>query len=164
MKEYRVSGALRKTQSLFAYFLIGFGILLTIAPFTLLLFKSPKTELWEMLLIPILVISGLSQMMFPTFILWQLRKTRVVVSPDGIAFSSPGFDLQSTWDNIERIRELGRYDSLILRKPGGQKRAWWSRLLNRQAEREIPLSMFPGWRNTELGQEIKKYTSHLFDG
>jgi hypothetical protein len=162
MKEYRVDETLRNTLARFAYFLMGFGILLTIAPFALLLFKSSKPELWEMLLIPILVIAGLSQLMFPSLLLWQLRDTHILVSPDGITYTSPSMALKCAWYNLERIRENGQYNSLVLRKPVELKCAWWSRLFSRQAVQEIPLSWFPGWQGKELGQEIKRYAPHLF--
>jgi hypothetical protein len=92
----------------------------------------------------------------------------LVLTPEQLEFYSPGLALRTPWENIARIGRMSirgkpaKYDSLVLRVSATQRTAWWFKLLRKDPEREIPLSMFSNWKTTELGQEIKKYAPQLF--
>jgi len=95
-----------------------------------------------------------------------VKAVKLVTTPEKLEFYSPGLELSTTWDNLERIGRMAakntKYDSLLLRNPAKQKTSILFRLFRKQPEKEIPLSMFSNWRTSEMGQEIKKFAPHLF--
>lgn len=101
--------------------------------------------------------------------LWLIRVTRIVTSPAGIGFYSPGFELHTDWANLKKIGShtvlfgLRKYDCLLLCQPGTQKYIRWISWMTRKVEKEISLSLHRNWRESALGQELKKYAPHLFD-
>jgi hypothetical protein len=100
--------------------------------------------------------------------LWLIKVYRIVTSPAGIGLYSPGFQLHTDWANLENIGShaflfrLRKQDCLLLRQPASEKKTWWAPLLIIPEEKKIPLSLHKKWRESELGQELKKYAPHLF--
>jgi hypothetical protein len=164
MKRYEIAQDMRKQHSQFAFLRIGCGLLLTILPIILFVIghayaTSSLNAIWL-----VLAISGIALLMGPALDLWKIRETRIIVTDETIAFVSPGLELQTSWNNLVRIRNLMHpvYESLLLHEPVMPKSTWWIRLLHLgQPKQEIPLSMFD-WRNTGLEQDIREHAPHLF--
>ncbi len=155
-KEFRTSKELMKRFSLSIVLAIFAGIFLfSFSFYSIFSGSSPVRE------IPFLLFGTL-------FLIWAwlttsiVKSTRLVLTEKQIEFYSPGLQVVTSWDNLERIDKSANYDSLILRTPAVQKMAWWFRLVRKKPERQIPLSLFLNWRSSEIGKEIKKYAAHLF--
>jgi hypothetical protein len=111
--------------------------------------------------------------------LWFFYK-RVVVSPAGIELYDTLYTICAKWSDIEHVKDvqkgLRHLDVLILKTPRMQKRRWlgWMVFWNPETQLEsegkfipvekiIPLGlMFPNWRNSELGRDIRQYIPDLF--
>jgi hypothetical protein len=112
--------------------------------------------------------SGVLQFFLAFINYWIVKTVRIVTSPEGITFYSPGLEIRSSWNNIILIGKqktfwgLQHYDSLVMKEPPIQKGDWWFTLLKKTPEKVIPLSMFDNWNETKLGQDIRNYASHLF--
>ena len=163
-KDHPIDPAIRKSKIREAYFSIGLGmlILLTRLVFPSLFQASGSISDILMIIMCILVlVNG-----WMTYL--EAKQVHIVTSMDGITYSSPGLELCSPWENVDKIRSMPilfsrrKLDFLLLLQPAEQKSTWWSRLWNGKPENKIPLSMFGKWRESELGQEIKKYAPHLF--
>ncbi len=93
---------------------------------------------------------------------------RLVISPKGVEYYQVGYSVRTSWDNVARIGEIpaGRImaEGLILYEPALFVDKLFSGVKYIQTRGQvIPLSLFKrDWINSELGQEIKKYTPHLF--
>lgn len=93
---------------------------------------------------------------------------RLIVSPEGIEYYQVGYSVCTTWNNLAKIGEIpaGRImvEGLILHEQALFVDKWLAGVKYIQTRgKVIPLSLFQrDWRNSELGQEIKKYGPHLF--
>lgn len=161
-KEFRAS---RETQRLFQiavalYTMFGlFGLAAGIYVLS--------TKLLQALAL-LLIFLGFLQFLVAWLYAITLKSTRLVFTPENIEFHSPGLALTTSWSNLERIHTrsplipVARFDSLVLRDAALQQTAWWFRLFRTHPERQIPLSMFPNWRVSEIGEEIRRYAPQLF--
>lgn len=110
--------------------------------------------------------------------IYQSRRIRLVTSSEGIEYYASGYDLRTTWDNIERIgfQKLPLFpkskrftiaapaEGLILREPAQihiQKWMRWS-IGGNWHEHFIPLTLFTHWRYGELGNSLRFHAPHLF--
>ena len=154
----------RKSFLMSAFIMLILGVILIIltysTPFSL---QDPK------ILKRILdTVMGVLMILISVTDLWFIKVVRIITSPAGIGLYSPGFELHTDWANLEKISShavllgMRKYDCLLLRQPGTHKNTWWMSPLTSQGKIEIPLSMHKDWRESELGQEIKKYAPHLF--
>ena len=114
------------------------------------------------------------------FLAWIVYRTAedtyIVTPPEGLEYRSGGHSLYTTWPNVERIGVMpwtatahGHYmaEGLVLREPATRR---GTILLGgktfRHGYRFIPLTELEGWwwRDTELGQDIKRYLPNLYPG
>ena len=120
---------------------------------------------------------------------WLMSRTRLVVSSDGIVNYSIGYNVRSSWGNIEGYgkRTLGSQtvECLILREPGIEVSRWMqigyalmpaaqvaaaaqgrympSGRLGSYAS-VIPVALYADdWRSSELGALIQRYAPQAFD-
>lgn len=108
----------------------------------------------------------------------QCQSIRLVTSSNGIAYYQLGIEIFTPWDNVERVEmvkgSLGilelQVEGLVLIKPAQQvSQSWakwvagwmWLTEFGKQG-RLIPLGQFPRWRDSEIGQEFRKYGPRLF--
>jgi hypothetical protein len=104
------------------------------------------------------------------------ENTYIVVTSEGLEYHNGGHSLYTTWDNVERIGVMpwgatqyghNMAEGLILRRPATRR---GTILLGgqtfRHSYRFIPLTQLAGWwwRDTELGQDIKRYLPSLYPG
>jgi hypothetical protein len=115
----------------------------------------------QIILLPIL--------MFIMFINRQTYlRTRIITTPSKIVFIGPGIELHSSWDNLQKVSKrqkllgLQKYDSILLYKSIKPITKWWSGIVTSNTIGEIPLSMFPDWKESEMGVIIEKMAPHLF--
>jgi len=120
---------------------------------------------------------------------WLMSRTRLVVSSDGIVNYSIGYNVRSTWGNIEGYgkRTLGSQtvECLILREPGIEVSRWMQigyalmpaaqvaaaaqgRVMIPQGlsgySNVIPVALYADdWRSSELGVLIKRYAPQAFE-
>ena len=118
-----------------------------------------------------------------------MSRTRLVVSSDGIVNYSIGYNVRSSWGNIEGYgkRTLGSQtvECLILREPGIEVSRWMQigyslmpvaqvaaaaqgRVMIPQGlsgySNVIPVALYAeDWRSSELGVLIKQYAPQAFD-
>ena len=162
-KDHPIDPAIRKSKIREAYFSIGLGMLILL---TRLIFPSlfEDSDLIGNILMIIMWIL-VPVMGWMTYL--EAKQVHIVTSMDGITYSSPGLELCSPWENVDKIRSMSilfgrrKLDFLLLLQPAEQKSNWWFRLWRGKPDNEIPLSMFGNWRESELGQEIMKYAPHL---
>jgi len=107
--------------------------------------------------------------LFVLFDVWQLAviyvqsKARLVTSPEGLEFFSPGYNIRTQWDNLAEIKKAS---VLTLRQnptvhSSSALRWLWLRPWKRKV---LPLYLFKGWWPGELEQDFKQYAPHLFSG
>jgi hypothetical protein len=107
---------------------------------------------------------GMTVLMFleGCLIIRSAKVTRMNITPEGIQFISPGVEMRSSWINIKaavnksHLGGLRHFDVFTLDGPAQQAHAWWIPFWGRKPKLEIPLSLFPDWRERELGQAAKK--------
>ncbi|MBN1439344.1 MAG: hypothetical protein JW929_08050 [Anaerolineales bacterium] len=98
-----------------------------------------------------------------------VRKTRMDLSADGLTFRFPGAVMTTGWENVQGVKAkkyffgLREYEALVLAEPTRQTLAWWFPFWSRQPVREIPLSMFPDWRERELGAAARRYAPGILE-
>jgi hypothetical protein len=158
-KTHPIPQTLRNTYFRTAWFAIGLGVFIILAQFSIL-FLFHKT--YPPLRILYIVLGAL-MIFIGALDYWIAKVVRIVTSPSGLWFNSPGVELYTDWANVKAIGSKGvflrrqKFDTLVLLQPAEQKCTGLVRLLKRSVEKEIPLSMFGNWRESELGQEIKRY-------
>ena len=120
---------------------------------------------------------------------WLSTRTRLVISPEGIAYYGIGYRVRSSWENVEgyakRVMGVNSVECLILRQPGIELDRWLdlgykalpvaqgAALATGQAvprnhlnryEDAIPVSLFAeDWRSSEIGVLVKRYAPQAFD-
>ncbi len=118
-------------------------------------------------------------LLFAGISLYAALYNRAIILDGGIEFYRFGYRILTTWDNIERIADaqMGRRrgEVLMLRQSALQVNKWlaWSTTIEQRLEREgqfiplertIPLfTLLSDWRNSELGQDIKRHAPRLFE-
>lgn len=97
--------------------------------------------------------------------------SHIIVSRNGLVWHSLGFTLSTSWEDIEgishRVYGFSIQEGLAvtrlrlrLHNPVGFLPTAWH---SPPVKPFIPLSCFvPNWRDSELGQQIKKHAPHLF--
>ena len=163
-KDHPIDQAIRKSQIREAcfVFVLGMLILLTRLVFPSLFHDSGSISDILMIITCILILV----MGWMTYL--EAKQVHIITSVDGITYYSPGLEVRSPWENVDKIRSMSilfgrrKLDFLLLLQPAEQKSNWWFRLWRGKPDNEIPLSMFGNWRESELGQEIMKYAPHLF--
>lgn len=111
-------------------------------------------------------------------------RSRIITSPQGLAYHTFGFSIATTWDNLERIDRIPVFqdarparfmfgknrrlvtarevEGLVLRQPVNIKASAWERGAA-GAQRHIILSEeFGKWREIGLAQDFRHYAPHLF--
>ncbi|MFZ6028556.1 MAG: hypothetical protein ACOYYS_12640 [Chloroflexota bacterium] len=162
-KEFRVPVSVKASQTIGAYLMLGMGILVMFFSLVPYIAFSTSDPFYGFLLL-----LGALSLISPLLTLWILKETRIVTSPTQISFYSPSFELHSPWANLETIGSMPahfgirRFDSIVLQQPAEQKFSGLLGMFWKKPVKAIPLSMFGDWRESELGQEIKKYAPHLF--
>jgi len=158
-KTHPIPLALRNTYTRIAYFAIGLGVFIILAQFIILfLTHNPYPPLRILY-----IVMGALMICIGAMDYWIAKVVRIVTSPSGLWFYSPGVALHTDWANVKAVGSKGvflrrqKFDTLALLQPAEQKCTGVVRLLKRSVEKEIPLSMFGNWRDSELGQEIKRY-------
>lgn len=108
------------------------------------------------------------------------RMSWVTMDEHGIVYKALGFQIVSTWDNIDSIghqfmQNEGKVEGLKLIASGldvngavkaGTLLSWRATMAFRELEYFIPLSNFQtkAWRDTEFGQELRRHVPRLFEG
>lgn len=151
-----------------AHFLfVGFCVLVAFLAFLSAIGPGEDIEgrCWRIL--EILCLCGLA---WPHY--YRAQHGRLVISPDGIEYYAPYYSIRTTWDNIGsigRTRALCGYSPLevegfVLGQPALQGNEWLNWLTRlAHLDRFVPLSPFAKqWRKSELGQDVRRYTPHLF--
>jgi hypothetical protein len=128
--------------------------------------KDIESRCWRIL--DILCLCGLA---WPHY--YKAQHGRFVTLPDGIEYYAPYYSIRTTWDNIESIgRTLGgmygywhfEVEGFLLHQSALQGNKWlnWpTRLVH--LDRFVPVSPFAKqWRDSELGQDVRRYAPHLF--
>lgn len=106
-------------------------------------------------------------------------RSRIVTSPHGLQYRGIGYNLETTWDNLDRIDRADLFqehatwrggaftgyhlhcDRVVFRRPATIQ-------AHHQGERgheekpEIFLNEFADWESGMLGQELRQYAPHLF--
>jgi hypothetical protein len=162
-KDHPIDQAIRKSHIREAYFTIGMGmlVLLTCLIFPSLFHDSGSISIILLIIMWILVLV----MGWMTYL--EAKQVHIVTSVDGITYYSPGLEVRSPWENVDKIRSMSilfgwrKLDFLLLHQPAEEESTWWYRLWRGKPDNEISLSMFGNWRESELGQEIMKYAPHL---
>lgn len=95
---------------------------------------------------------------------------RLITSPQGIEYRCPEYKTYAAWSDLQQISDVAagfpfRVDGIIVRQLAVQvqvpRRLRW--YANIQAK-DIPLAPFAtDWRNSELGEDIKRCAPHLFN-
>ncbi|MEW6031091.1 MAG: hypothetical protein ACOYZ8_14430 [Chloroflexota bacterium] len=91
----------------------------------------------------------------------------IVINPIEITYRASGYTVSVHWKDVTRIgqRSILKYDCLFVDKSTEGVKIWLPGTLWGEAEAFIPLSHFEkNWRDSELGQQIKQYAPHLFQG
>jgi hypothetical protein len=173
---YRISESIRRNQIIailisiiMGIFSFGLSLLLFIFFFTIFLNYSKNIIFTIFIGFEgcLFLFLGILQLLLAAINYWMMKDVRIITTSEKLVFMSPGLELHTAWNNIERVESqstlLGtrRYDCIILHDPAEVKSKWWSRIIRRSPERIIPLSMFPNWRGTELFQEITKYVPNI---
>ncbi|MBN2149296.1 MAG: hypothetical protein JW726_18050 [Anaerolineales bacterium] len=188
-KHYRTHYYLR--YRLGAGLLIFFGLFLlliaALAPFI----KSPSFSDWKMvtvlglvgmlcLIIAVLGPYGESQTRlvtspegieyqgfgFRVLARWENIERVAVILRSQYALE-PDKTTQRIYDKISRFALLeGQYpenhlECLVLRQPVCYDKKPWARRLIRNQTQYIPLSEFPRWRDSGLGEDIRRYAPHV---
>jgi hypothetical protein len=124
-------------------------------------------------IIMFLIIFTISFIYLGINLLMNWINTILVISPEEIVFTVPGYELRTSWNNIIAIetRSVGIFgmtnDYLLLNSPGKVKRKWWFRyydIFGTISNREIPLNYFSNWRTSGLFEDFQKYAPQLFKG
>lgn len=104
----------------------------------------------------------------------------MAMDANGLTYKGIGMSIRTSWDNVEAIgtqfvTNEGNVEGLKLYESGldvnGLVKAsamlsWRSTMVLRDSEYFVPLSSFHGkdWRDSEFGQEMRRYAPRLFDG
>jgi hypothetical protein len=176
-KEFRISPEIDKSMK-FAIILsiIGGGIffmlcIINVIAFLIIPSRDSTINFVPLIFIvssPFYFILGLIQWILAIINFWIIRVVRIITRPDELIMIQPGLELHTSWNNLSRIGNqsvlwgLRKYECLILAGPATQKTKWWFKVLKNKPEDVIPLSMFSGWKGSELGQELKRYAPQLF--
>jgi len=91
---------------------------------------------------------------------------RVTILSGGIEYKTFGYTIFVEWSNISNIgsyqMKLHKLDGIFANEEGNKLKVWFPSGIKMKTF--IPLSMFDkNWRESELGQQIKKYAPHLFE-
>lgn len=145
---------------------LTFGVILSLGAATLLLQfrETPFLNLWLLVLtISIILIS-----------IYWIKKENLSVSEEGFEYEGPDFAFGTKWGNVTNI-SLGwhfpfKVEGVIVDKSLLRIRKMSFGVIKRypilgfSQTVFIPLSCFSdNWRDSELGQQIKRYASHLFE-
>ena len=90
---------------------------------------------------------------------YAINAARLVVSLHSIEYHSGYFSLTTTWDNVECIEAPKVYLRLRERPP---IRAFLGYIVIGQQPMRIPMPFGLLWRESELGQDIKRYAPRLW--
>jgi hypothetical protein len=108
-------------------------------------------------------------------VFYRIKDETITISDTGIEYNTPGTILEINWENIYKIsycwRRLIKQECLVIDQSYVKIERWavdpnsYPTLVeNHQKNIAIPLSCFSdGWRNSELGQQIKQYAPRLFE-
>ncbi len=103
--------------------------------------------------------------------IWKMRRwateTWLAVSQQGLTYHTLGLTIQTSWENIERVKEdfykaqcILHQRSTIYMGPSTTFSRWTSSA-NWNIDRRIPLSMFSWSRQSQLRRELEHYIPHL---
>ena len=90
---------------------------------------------------------------------------RIVANKDQIKFESFGVTIASDWSKLITIEDCGtifrKLDGIAVRKSSVKKNIFG---LLEARPKHIPIQYFFGddWRQSKLGNQIKRYAPHLF--
>lgn len=104
---------------------------------------------------------------FTFFFYAPARYTRLVISPHGIAYHTPGYSLYAAWEDVAAIKRIPRLDigeGLTLhRATAAYNQPQLLNTLSPPYDRFIPLMGF-GWQwdEQEIGRLLKMYKPDLF--
>lgn len=107
-------------------------------------------------------------------LLAEAIQTYLVVAPEAIEYTAPGYSIRATWDDVDHIWShwyatwrswywKPYVENLILRRSELRANRWVATLVRFSgSDRIIPVGRFAwDWRNSELGENIRHYAPHL---
>ncbi len=118
---------------------------------------------WLVLVVAVWLLLALQQWA----VLYLLSRARLVTSPQRLEFFAPGYNLSTTWDNLEKIGVRQPFSQAVLylrqepalRSSSPLRWLWLRPWTNRKL---LPLHLFHRSWQGELGQDFRRYAPHLF--
>lgn len=167
---YHLDPSRRKVLQV-AVWLTNLVIVLLAVPIGLMLVVALNGQMLlpSVLMVLILIIPLGLLLLMTKYVTTLADSVRIVVSRDGIEYHGGLYIISTSWDNVVRIGQIpsafGMTEGLVLREPAMHASNWlcWLVRMNR-IDHVIPLASFMWWwRDTELGDDIRRYAPHLFE-
>lgn len=101
---------------------------------------------------------------------WRtVRRTRLVLSTDGVMYRTMGYSIVSRWGNVRGIGPArygrGNAESLLLHEPGMRENGPFGALVRAMSfapDDAIPLQGFGSARYGPFSRDLRRYAPHLF--
>ncbi len=104
------------------------------------------------------------------YVAYIARTTRLILSPEGVEYQTPGYCISSSWGNVEGIGPArhprgARAESLLLREPSMRAHGALGALLSPMMPKDsIPLRGFGSAWSGPLSTDLRRYAPHLLEG
>ena len=103
---------------------------------------------------------------FCVMLLYRGFCEELIISPEGIRYTTFGYKLLVGWSNVKRMGKIARngLEGVYVSAQPDEIQAWIGGMPTTGKEFFIPLGMFSKkWQATVIGEQFKQYAPHLFE-
>jgi len=112
-----------------------------------------------------LILLGVS-LYFCVMYVYRGFREELIISPQGIRYTTFGYKLFVGWSNVKRMGKIARngLEGVYVSAQPNEVQTWMGGTPTTEKEFFVPLGIFSKkWQETVIGEQIKQYAPHLFE-